>query len=181
MKNRIFQIETAVILSINLLLLLQFPLTKTNFTGMLHTNPIPVIIWSSISLLLLHQLIFLSFKLYLNCKIVLFYSLILEFFCIITLLLPYSPENYPLSSGLHLVFAGLFFFGITFFYLNLLFHFSLRFPKKASKIGSFYLTVCFICGLVYMGYYSINGLFEIIYTSGLAISVYKLIHQVNSN
>ena len=178
MKNRIFLVEMILILSINFFLSIQFPLTQINFTGMLHNHPFPVIIWSCCSVLLLHQLIFLSEKLHIKRNVSIIYSIALEIVCIATLLFPYSPENMPLSSSLHLIFAGIFFFGITFFYLYILFQFSLRLPAKTAKIGNFYLTVCFLCGLIYMGYYSINGLFEVVYTSGLAISVYALIHQV---
>lgn len=176
MKRSLYQWETMLILAVNLALAFQFPLTQVNFTGIMHESPVPVLLWACISSLgILHQLNILAKKVFISQKRIVLISIIIELFCFLTLVTPYAPETNALSSSLHLIFAGFFFFGISFYFLFLLFHFSLINPKKAEQIHKFYILICFISGIIYMAFLSINGLFEVVYTSGLAISIY-LIH-----
>lgn len=163
------------VLGFNLFLALQVPLFTTNFTGLTQTHPFQVSLWAlGSSLLFLIQLNDCAKHLSLSKQKRYLWAILCELLCLMTLFLPYTPDKSPLLSGLHLVGAYGFFLSISGYYLFLLVKIQFHELPFFQKSLMSYLCLFFLCGFIFMHYLSINGLFEVIYTSGFALCLVTL-------
>ena len=181
MKNKKILILSSIVVFTNLFIIKTIPLTSTNLSGILQHQPFLVWFWalgSSLPLLIL--LIQCAIILKQNRNQTILISLFIEFLLILSLLTQYAPTSSALYSGLHLLFAYLYFFGLNTFFIKLLIAVQWNEYNLFQCIMKIYLILCFTCSFLFMIQLSITTLFEIVFTMGFLLCTVQL-HKGLSN
>ncbi len=174
MLKKIYRPAYLTILLINLLTALLVPLKQTNFTGQLADYRLMIWAWALISGgLLLLQMAFYAESWNISFGRRLFPGFL--FLCLLlTLLCPYAPQSNRFFTAMHLLFALLFFLGVSGYFWILLVRLHFYDFKQARQIAHLYQITCLLCTLLYLEALSITASFELLYTCGLATCVAKM-------
>ena len=133
-----------------------------NFTS-LATNHLPILLlWSNVCCIITLYLLYDLSKLTISTRNTKYYLFIIFIFQVLTTIFNFDKSS--LFQLLHLIFAYAFFLSINFYFIYLIYHFSLTNNALYNKLNQYYYALLTICMFIFMYYMSINTLFEIVFT-----------------
>ncbi len=170
MKKTNLLLLTLLILVSNLWMFFIGSSTETNFTGLMKTHLWIVIFWAFFNAFLnIGCLNTIATTLNKNKKVFVQIEFATITCLVFALIFQYDQSKSILFTNLHLLFAYGFFLGINSLFLYLLLEIQSINPSLFQKIIFYYILLGSICICIFMIYMSVNGLFEIIFTTGFGL------------